>query len=159
MATGQELIERFYSAFAARDGDAMASCYAPDVRFWDPVFHELRGPEPGAMWRMLTRRASDLRVELLEQDAAEESGSARWRAQYTFTQTGRPVVNDVRAHFRFAGGFIVEHRDEFDFHRWAGQALGPVGRWFGWTPVLRTAVHRRARAGLAQFLASEGGTR
>ncbi len=33
-------------------------------------------------------------------------------------------MNDVRASFRFADGLIVGHRDEFDFHRWARQALG-----------------------------------
>ena len=52
-----ELIERFYAAFDRKDGDAMAACYAPDARFSDPAFGELRGAEPGAMWRMLTSQA------------------------------------------------------------------------------------------------------
>jgi ketosteroid isomerase-like protein len=134
----------------------MAGCYAPDVRFSDPVFPDLRGGEAKAMWRMLTARATDLRLELLEREADGERGSARWRAHYTFTQTGRPVVNDVRASFRFGDGLIVEHRDEFDFHRWARQALGPTGLMLGWTPLLRSAVRRRARAGLEQFQAGEG---
>jgi ketosteroid isomerase-like protein len=149
----EALIERFYAAFAERNGAAMAACYAPEVSFSDPVFPDLHGDEAGAMWRMLTERATDLRIELLEREAGDERGSARWRAHYTFTQTGRPVVNDVRASFRFAGGLIVEHRDEFDFHRWARQALGPVGLVLGWTPLLRASVRRRARAGLEQFRA------
>jgi ketosteroid isomerase-like protein len=149
----ETLIERFYAAFAARDGAGMAACYAPDVSFSDPVFPDLEGEEAGAMWRMLTARANDLRIELREHEAGDERGSARWIAHYTFTQTGRPVVNDVRASFRFAGGLIVEHRDEFDFHRWARQALGPVGLVLGWTPLLRASVRRRARAGLEQFRA------
>src|SRR6478672_11208014 len=37
-----DLIRRFYSAFAARDADTMAACYAPDARFSDPVFTDLR---------------------------------------------------------------------------------------------------------------------
>jgi ketosteroid isomerase-like protein len=152
----ETLIERFYDAFAERDGAAMAACYAPEVRFSDPVFTDLRGPEAGAMWRMLTRRSTDLRLELLEHEADGERGSARWRAHYTFTQTGRPVVNDVRASFRFADGLIVEHRDDFGFHRWARQAFGPAGLILGWTPLLRTAVRRRARASLEEFLAQEG---
>jgi uncharacterized protein len=150
--SAESLIERFYDAFARRDGAAMADCYAPDVEFSDPVFPDLRGAEAGAMWRMLTGRATDLRVELLDHRAAGERGSAHWRASYTFTQTGRPVVNDVHASFRFADGLIVEHRDEFDFHRWARQALGPVGLIMGWTPLLRSSVRRRARAGLDEFL-------
>jgi ketosteroid isomerase-like protein len=146
-----QLIERFYAAFAACDGDAMAACYAPDARFSDPVFVDLRGDEPGAMWQMLTSQATDLRVELLEHEAHGDEGTARWRAHYTFSQTGRPVVNDVRARFRFADGRIAEHDDDFDFHRWASQALGPSGKLLGWTPIVRSAVRRRARASLEQF--------
>jgi ketosteroid isomerase-like protein len=151
-----ELIERFYGAFAARDGAAMAACYAPDASFSDPVFSDLHGAEPGAMWRMLTGRAKDLRVELLEHEVDGDRGSARWRAHYTFAQTGHAVVNDVHASFRFAGGLIAEHRDEFDFHRWARQALGPPGLLLGWTPFLRSSVRGRARAGLEEFIANDG---
>ena len=46
------LIERFYTAFQAKDAEAMARCYAPDARFSDPVFTDLQGPLPGDMWRM-----------------------------------------------------------------------------------------------------------
>ena len=30
-AANKQLIERFYAAFAAGDGEAMAACYAPDA--------------------------------------------------------------------------------------------------------------------------------
>jgi ketosteroid isomerase-like protein len=149
------LLERFYGAFAEHDGAAMAACYAPDASFSDPVFPDLRGAEPGAMWRMLTERADDLRLELLEHEADDERGSAHWRAHYTFTQTGRPVVNDVRSSFRFADGRIVEQQDDFDFYRWVRQALGAPGLLLGWTPLIRSTVRRRARAGLDEFLAKE----
>jgi ketosteroid isomerase-like protein len=151
-ATNAELIERFYGAFARRDGDAMAACYAEDARFSDPVFGELKGPEIGAMWRMLTGRAPDLTVELVEHDADASSGSARWIARYTFSQTGHPVVNDVRARFRFRDGLIVEHIDRFPFYRWARQALGTQGKLLGWTPQLRLSVHRQARAGVRRAM-------
>ena len=149
----EQLIETFYAAFDRRDGAAMAACYAPGARFCDPVFRDLRGDEPGAMWRMLTGRADDLRVELLEHEADGDRGSAHWRARYTFTQTGRPVVNEVRASFRFADGLIAEHVDDFGFHRWARQALGPTGLLLGWTPIVRSATRRRGRASLDEFMA------
>jgi ketosteroid isomerase-like protein len=155
-AANEALIERFYGAFAQRDGAGMAACYASDVHFSDPVFTDLHGREAGAMWRMLTERATDLRVELLERSADGDRGSAHWRAHYTFTQTGRPVVNDVHASMRLRDGLIAEHIDDFDFHRWARQALGPSGLLLGWTPLLRSAVRRKARAGLDEYLAREG---
>ena len=67
----EELIDRFYTAFGARDGAAMSALYAPNARFSDPVFTDLSGEEPGAMWRMLTGRATDLRIELAERSADE----------------------------------------------------------------------------------------
>jgi hypothetical protein len=105
------------------------------------------------MWRMLTGRSDDLRVDLLEHDADDASGTAHWRATYTFTQTGRPVVNDVHARFRFADGLIADHTDDFSFHRWSRQALGTPGLLLGWTPLLQRPTQRKARASLDQFLA------
>jgi ketosteroid isomerase-like protein len=154
-AANKQLIERFYDAFNRRDGDAMAACYAPNARFHDPVFQELRGAEPGAMWRMLTARADDLRIQLAEHNADETTGTARWLADYTFTQTGRKVHNDVHARFRFADGEIVEHDDSFGFYAWARQALGPAGLLLGWTPLVQGKVRKQARAGLDEFIRAD----
>ncbi len=142
--TDADVVQRFYAAFDRRDGDAMAASYAPEAHFRDPVFGDLTGAEAGAMWRMLTARAEDLSVELVEHDAR----SARWIARYTFTQTGRPVVNDVRAEFTIADGLITEHIDRFSFWRWSRQALGRPGLLLGWTPQLRGKVSHQARRGL-----------
>jgi ketosteroid isomerase-like protein len=152
-----ELIERFYGAFAKGDGAAMAACYTPDAHFSDPVFTDLRGPRAGHMWQMLTEAPGELRIELLEHDADEATGSAHWRAHYVFTETGRPVVNDIQASFRFRDGLIAEHRDSFSFHRWSRQALGPVGLLLGWTPILRGAVGKKAGARLEQYEAERAG--
>jgi uncharacterized protein len=124
-----------------------------NARFNDPVFGDLSGTEAGAMWRMLTARAADLRVELVEHAADDATGTARWIARYKFTQTGRDVVNDVRAEFRFAGGLIAEHIDRFGFWQWSRQALGTPGLVLGWTPLLRRKVGTQARAGLDAFIA------
>jgi ketosteroid isomerase-like protein len=145
-----QLLERFYEAFDRHDGDAMAACYAPTARFNDPVFGDLAGDEAGAMWRMLTGRAADLRVELREHQADESSGSAHWIAHYTFTQTGKPVVNDIRATFQFKDGLIADHRDEFDFTKWARQAIGLPGL----LPPVRSAVRKKARAGLDEYMSN-----
>jgi len=134
----------------------MAASYAPDARFSDPVFTDLRGSEPGAMWKMLTERGEDLRIDLAEHEASGDSGLARWIAHYTFTRTGRKVVNDVRASFLFRDGLIAEHRDNFSFYRWARQALGPPGLALGWTPILQATIRKRARADLDAYMQKSG---
>ena len=152
----KQVIERFYTAFNNADGPAMSACYTPDVRFSDPVFPDLRGPRAGAMWEMLTETPGDLKVELLEHDADATKGSAHWRAHYTFTQTGRPVVNDIQATFRFREGLISEHHDDFNFHRWAKQALGPVGLLLGWTPMVKAKVRKMAAGRLEEHTGVSG---
>jgi ketosteroid isomerase-like protein len=148
-----ELIKRFYTAFNEGDGAAMAACYTPDAHFWDPVFQDLNGAEPGQMWRMLTSRSGDLRIELPEHASDNDRGTAHWIAHYTFTQTGRKVVNDVQATFAFRDGQISEHDDRFSFWTWSRQALGTPGLVAGWTPLLRNKVSAQARAGLEEFRA------
>jgi ketosteroid isomerase-like protein len=149
--SNRELIRRLYEALGRGDGETMAACYAPDGLFRDPVFGKLTGREAGDMWRMLTGRSNDLKVELADLDADEHAGTARWIARYTFTPTKREVVNEGEARFRFVDGEIVEHIDRFSFHRWARQALGPVGGLFGWSPPLILGIRFRARKDLARF--------
>jgi ketosteroid isomerase-like protein len=152
VADNADVIRTFYEAFNRHDGEAMARLYAPDVTFEDPAFGTLHGDEAGDMWRMLTGRAEDLKVELAEHEANGDRGTARWIATYTFS-TGRPVVNDIRARFRFRDGLIFDHRDSFDFHKWARQALGPSGWLLGLFP-LRLIVRRKALGDLKAFRAA-----
>ncbi len=147
----EALLREFYAAFAARDAEGMARCYHPDVAFSDPVFPMLHGDEAGDMWRMLLSRAQDLAVTLDEATANAEGGLARWTARYTFTRTGRPVVNRVRGMFAFREGLIVRHHDSFLFWRWAAQALGPVGALAGWLPPLKWKVRKDAERALRTF--------
>jgi ketosteroid isomerase-like protein len=153
----RELIERFYAAFGECNGAAMTAAYAPGAHFRDPAFGDLEGEEIGAMWRMLTGRATDLRIELHEHEADEETGSAHWIARYTFS-TGRPVVNDIQASFRFEDGLIADHVDEFDFRNWAKQALGPSGHLVALLPPLRSKARAKALDQLAAFRRDETGS-
>ena len=150
MPGGRDLTEGIYAAFAAKDGTAMAARYAPDARFRDPVFAEVRGAEGGAMWRMLTGSPTGLTAEPAADDAR---GWARWQARYTFWRPVRPVVSDVRASPGSRGGLIAGHRGEFSFCRWARQALRPAGLMPGRTALARSRMRRGARAAPGQFLA------
>ena len=148
------LIERFYSAFARRDPEAMLACYRADVAFRDPVFGALTGREVRAMWRMLNARATDLAVEFGSVATAEGKGSAHWEARYTYSATGRPVHNRIDATFEFQNGLIARHVDRFSLWRWAAMALGAKGALLGWLPPVRAAIRARAARGLAAYMAA-----
>lgn len=151
MHPNAELIASFYAALQRRDHAAMARCYAPDVVFRDEVF-ALEGWRAAAMWHMLCDRAADLRIQSRDVGADEAVGSAVLDAWYTFSATGRPVHNHIRASFVFREGLIVRHTDRFSLHRWAGQALGLKGRLLGWTPLVRRAIRRNAARSLEKFI-------
>ena len=153
MHANAELITGFYEAFARLDGAAMAACYAPDATFSDPVFPDLRGPRVGGMWRMLTANAREFSLVFDGVEADDSQGRAHWVATYTFSGTGRRVVNDIQARFTFRDGQIATHQDTFDLWKWTRQALGPVGWVAGWTPMVQGKVRSQADRGLTKFLA------
>lgn len=146
------LIEQFYRAFGALDAETMAKCYHADVIFSDPAFGELRGSRARDMWRMLAKRAKDLRIEASNIQADDKTGSARWVATYTFAKTRRKVRNVIHARFEFKDGLILRHDDSFSFPKWASMALGPVGTLLGWTPWLQNKVRKEALRGLDEFV-------
>lgn len=147
------LVERFYNAFAALDAETMAKCYHPDVVFSDPAFGELKGQRAADMWRLLAKRAKDLRIEVSDIKAGDKSGSARWVATYSFAKTGRKVRNVIDARFEFKDGLIVRHADAFSLTKWAGMALGPVGKLLGWTPMIHKRIRKEALRGLDDYVA------
>jgi SnoaL-like domain len=153
-----QLITRLYSAFAKLDHKTMAACYAPDASFRDPVF-ELSGPDVGAMWHMLCESAAkspgDFQLEFDGIEADERGGTAHWEVHYLFGPQKRKVHNIVDASFRFEGGLIVDHVNDFDFAPWARQALGTPGYLLGWSGALRRKVQGQALARFEQFVKSK----
>ena len=153
MHPNAELLTRFYAAFARRDAESMAACYAPDVVFSDPVFPKLEGAQAGNMWRMLCAAGKDLRIEASGIEADDTSARAHWDAWYTFSGTGRAVHNIIDARFEFANGLIRRHTDTFDLWRWSRLALGPSGLFLGWSPLVQNTIRDRARRGLEKWTA------
>ena len=152
MHPNEQSIQDFYAAFARRDAEGMIACYDREVVFSDPVFPSLKGEEAFAMWRMLTSRAKDLTVEVSGIEADDAAGKAHWDARYTFSQTGRKVLNRIDARFTFRDGKIIRHQDSFDLWRWAGMALGLKGKLLGWARPVQGAIQKQADAGLRAFM-------
>lgn len=140
-------LTRFYDAMARRDGDTMASRYAPAATFEDPVF-QLRGADIGKMWIGLMRRAREFSVAYTIAQAGQGWGTVEWTARYLYA--GRhQVVNVIVSELHLEDGLIVRQVDQFDFPRWAAQALGTPGRLLGRFEFFRRAVSRKAAQGLS----------
>jgi hypothetical protein len=146
MTSGEtrDLLVRFYEALSHHDGDTMAPLYAEHARFQDPVFN-LAGAEIGRMWKGLMSRAKGFSAIYTITRAEGMNGAAKCTARYFFRGKAQ-VVNVILAEFRCENGRIVEHRDTFDFPRWAAQAMGLPGKLFGPFEWFRRIVSRLRRA-------------
>ncbi|MEO6669331.1 MAG: nuclear transport factor 2 family protein [Ferruginibacter sp.] len=148
-----ELITRFYTAFQQRDYRAMNDCYCDEIVFFDPVFNLLDGNQARAMWEMLCKNAKDFELvfgNIVKLD--EEYYTCEWIASYTFSKTGRRVINKVKAFMRLADGKIIEHSDGFSIHKWSMQALGFSGWLFGWNRFFKNKIKNQARRNLNEFM-------
>ena len=147
------LIERFYNAFQKLDHATMNSCYSDDIIFSDPVFGLLQADEAKAMWEMLCKNAKDFSLTYSNiQSVDEEYYTCNWTATYTFSKTGRKVVNNIKAFMRIKDGKIIEHSDGFRLSTWIAQAFGWKGFWFGWTSFMKRKVQKAATKNLKKFM-------
>jgi ketosteroid isomerase-like protein len=152
MKTYEKLIHDFYSAFQKRDYQTMQSMYAHNATFNDPVFQNLNAEQTKAMWEMLCRRAKDFELSFENIKVDQYSGSADWRATYTFSATGKKIVNQIHSEFIFENGKIVQHVDEFYFYKWSKQAFGTKAALLGWTPFFRQKVRSSAMKSLKKSM-------
>ncbi|MBS1636858.1 MAG: nuclear transport factor 2 family protein [Bacteroidetes bacterium] len=152
MTPNEQLIHTLYTAFQQKDHKTMGACYHNAATFHDAVFDLKTGKEIRSMWEMLCRQSRDFSLHYNAVKATEQNGSAHWEAQYTFSKTGRTVLNKIDAAFEFKDGLIIKHTDTFNFYNWSKQALGFNGLLLGWTPFLHNKVKRTAEAGLRAFI-------
>lgn len=158
MNNNQQLIERFYTAFQKLDYQNMNDCYSEDIVFSDPVFLVLKGNEVKVMWEMLCKNAKDFSltfsdIELLD----EEYATCKWVATYTFSKTGKKIVNKIKAYMKIKDQKIIEHSDAFRLSTWIAQALGWKGVLLGWTGFMKRTVQKNARKSLNNFIQRKNG--
>ncbi|MFZ1529205.1 MAG: nuclear transport factor 2 family protein [Ferruginibacter sp.] len=149
----ENLINGFYSAFQRLDHKTMNSFYSDDIVFFDPVFELLRGQEAMSMWEMLCKNAKDFTLTYSNiSDRGDNYYTCDWQATYTFSQTGRQVVNKIKAHMKIVDGKIIEHSDAFSLHKWASQALGWPGKLFGWNRFFQRKIKNNAKRKLLAYM-------
>ena len=155
MSSNQQLIEQFYTGFQKLDYGTMQSCYGDNIIFNDPAFGILEGAEAKAMWEMLCKSAKNFSltfsdIRLLD----DEYATCKWVATYTFSRTGRMVINHIKAHMRIQEGKITEHTDQFDIWKWSRQELGLPGLLLGWSGFMKNKIRAAAHTNLEKFMAS-----
>lgn len=156
MSDNKQIIEKFYTAFQQLDYKAMQNCYSDDIIFSDPVFLLLKGNEAKAMWEMLCKNARNFSLSYSDIELIDhEYATCSWTASYTFSRTGRRVVNNIKAFMRLKDGKIIEHSDGFRLSTWAAQAFGWKGVLFGWTGFMKRGIQKNARRNLAYFIQSK----
>jgi SnoaL-like domain len=146
-----KILSQFYDAFNSLDAKKMASMYHEQASFSDPAFPDLRGERIGMMWGMMCRRAKNFSLTYKILFADERKAQVEWQANYLYGGK-RKVENRILSTISLWDGLIVRQVDEFDFPRWAKQALGLPGLLAGNTEWLRRKVQVTARDQLDQFI-------
>ena len=153
MNSNKQLIETFYTGFQQLNADKMNGCYSEDIVFFDPIFGLLKGQEVRNMWEMLCKNATNFSLtygNIIELD--EEYCTCDWVATYTFSASGKTIVNKIKANMRFENGKIVEHSDAFSVHNWSKQAFGIPGVLFGWNSLFQNKIKNKAKQNLLDFM-------
>ncbi|HEY0174728.1 MAG TPA: nuclear transport factor 2 family protein [Pedobacter sp.] len=157
MNANESLIHHFYTSFKNKDIKGMQNCYAGHATFTDPAFRNLDAQQVRSMWEMLIKSSKNMRIEYDHVEAGDHTATAEWTAYYTFSATGKKVVNKVKSSFVLENGKIVSQQDEFNFYRWAKQALGLTGLLLGWTSFLKNKVHKTASDKLRSYMETSSG--
>ncbi|PKB18910.1 nuclear transport factor 2 family protein [Flavobacterium sp. 5] len=153
MNENEQLIHKFYTAFAKADAKTMCECYHNAIQFQDPAFGKLNGNDACQMWNMLMEKSKgNIKIEFSDITADNFSGSAKWIATYNFSKTNRKVINEIHAQFQFRDGLIVNHIDYFDIWKWSKQALGFKGLLLGWTGFMQKQIQKQAMTSLQNYI-------
>ena len=153
MNNDERLIERFFTAFQKLNAAEMNACYSDDVAFYDPMFELLKGEEAKAMWEMLCQNARDFSLQYDSIKNLDDGYyTCKWTASYTFSKTGRRVVNMCKAHMKIENGLITEHSDGWSIHKWSAQAFGLKGKLLGWAGFFRRKLKNTAKRNLMHFI-------
>jgi len=153
MTEHEQLITQFYTAFSKKDAAGMNACYSDDVVFYDPAFELLQGKQVNAMWEMLCQNARDFSLSFHNvKDLGDGYYNCDWTAHYTFSKTGRKVVNNVKSHMKIETNKIIEHSDAFSLHKWSTQAMGFLGWLLGWNSFFQRKIKNTAKRNLLKFI-------
>jgi ketosteroid isomerase-like protein len=153
MNNDERLIENFFTAFQNLHAKGMNACYSDDIAFYDPMFELLRGDEAKAMWEMLCSNAQDFSLAFDNIKNLDDGYyTCNWSATYTFSKTGRKVVNMCKAHMKIENGLITEHSDGWSLHKWSSQAIGLPGYFLGWAGFFRRRLKNNAKRNLLNYI-------
>jgi len=150
MANEKQLVETLFTSLQALNHEVMAACYHEAATFSDIAFQLQGRKQIHAMWHMICQKGINVQVQSIQ--AAGDSVRARIVDTYTFSDTGRQVVNSIESTFEFRDRLIRVQRDVCDPLDWSRQAFGGIkGELVGRSGWLR----RRAAAGkIRRFIAA-----
>lgn len=104
---------------------------------------------------MLLTRSKDLTLTYSNIETTEKSGSAKWEAVYTFSKTGKKIINSIQAEFEFKEGKIIKHTDSFNLNKWFLNAFGWKGYLFIAIPFFQFKFKKKVRQTLESFIAHQ----
>lgn len=110
------LLQRFYGAATAGDGDAFATCFTEDGVYHDYIYgpHRGRASIKDMLENLFHRDATDYHWDYQDAAVTHNTGFARTLSRFTSTVPefkGRKVVIDGMSQFSLKDGLIEEYHE------------------------------------------------
>lgn len=155
MTSAERTIHQLYTSIANGTISKIDECYAPTVKFYDPIFGSLSNNEVPKMWKMLiTRNQGNIKVEYTILKSDDYTASVEWIAKYTFGKNQRKITNVILSQISFKDGLIIKQKDDFNIWTWSKQAFGWSGYLLGWTGYMQQKIQEKALISLKNFIES-----
>jgi hypothetical protein len=152
----KQLTQTFFEHLSARNLSGMLDCYHPNVQY-SSSFLTLQGDSVANMWHSLWQYLPDLVVHYEDSDV--RPAFIYWSASYTYPPTARRVSHSLTTHLSFVDGLIAEQSDRFNFHEWAANAYGTMGKLVGDWPIFQQRVQHQVRKRVSQRLENNADSR
>ncbi len=125
---------------------------APGIQYFDPLYAAVTGAD---VFRLREYESSfpGFKLELGEvTDEGEGYYTVPWVKEYTYPVTGRSVKVAGKSYLQLEHGKIVGHSEAFSLHRWAKDAYGIAGWFFGSIFFFQRKMRREAARQLSEFV-------
>ena len=131
--------------------EGIPGCVHPEIQYFDPLFGALEGQDVVRL-RSFEASFNGFKMERGEiEDLGDGYYSCPWKKTYTYPVTGRKVSINGKSHISMDNGLVTGHSEAFSLHRWAKDAYGIAGWFFGSIFFFQRKMRREAARQLREF--------
>lgn len=125
------IINKVFESITELNSVKINALYADEAIFEDPSIGEITGVVIKYWWQFLYGQMSNISIEVLDIKINGDEAIVSWKNNHLLKLTGKQLSLDFTTNFTFKDGFIVFHKNNYDFKQFVKQAFGPIAAMSG----------------------------